>query len=452
MFSVLSTNASAQTGTVSPYEKLYMGMLNMESVIDLSEYMIPEAEIGSYITSVLHTYPELFHISNEYYYWLDESESTYISQVAFNYIMTKEEYKNRLNEFDLWVEEIASGVDSSATDLEKLFYVHEYFVSHLEYDYSETIFDAYNMLKYKTGVCQAYTLAFTAVVRKMGIYSTSALNDAERHCWNIVKLGDNYYHIDVTHDDPRVVYEDSQNNDFNAGNYGRRSLFLLSDDTVKKFSYHSSWVSVGGQYVCSDTTYENKFWESYKHPNIYCDGGWYQVCEQGKFTSENGNMYWSADIKRVMENGEMQVLKTINTPAKKTNNQYVSVNHNGYAVGNLIYGNSNNNFWWYNPKTEEFKVFFVAPYDVIESYYYCGKIFYLLSNNEGIYAWRYYQLAMGDIDGDGMILANDLVGIKKFLLLREADFNYGLLDFNADGYINILDYIDMNKAVSNATV
>lgn len=445
---VLDVSAVSESVTVE--EKLYAAIFNMQDSVSVREYKIPLSEMDMLVSSMQHLYPELFHLDRQYaYFEYYYSGQQCIDKLFFYYTMTKEEYKNCLNEFNLWIKEIASGVDRNASDIEKLFYVHEYFVSNLTYDLSYQIYDAYQILKYKRGVCQAYTLAFTAVMREMGIFSTSALNNPENHCWNIVKLGDNYYHIDTTHDGPITPYDVENDNILYAGNNASRSFFLLSDETVERLSAHTSWVVVGGHVVCEDASYESIFWEQYKQPNIYCDGVWYQVDKTGSFVNKNGEYYYPGNITKILEDGSLEVVKTINTPARLIDNKYYGVQHNGYAVGNVIYGCSGNDFWCYNPKTDEFEIYYTSEKKVVDSYYAGGgMIVFAVENENGIYEYYYNQLAMGDIDGDGEILVNDLVGLKKYLLLRKSDFNYGLLDLNADGYTNILDYITMQKVMA----
>jgi transglutaminase-like putative cysteine protease len=54
------------------------------------------------------------------------------------------------------------------------------------------------------GVCEAYADAFTLIGRMCGLEVmrvNGTLNNVG-HGWNIVKIGDDYYHIDVTSDDP----------------------------------------------------------------------------------------------------------------------------------------------------------------------------------------------------------------------------------------------------------
>ena len=53
---------------------------------------------------------------------------------------------------------------------------------------------------FEEGVCQSYAAVFNQLLSKVGIKSYIVQSDV--HSWNMVKIGDKYYYIDVTFDDP----------------------------------------------------------------------------------------------------------------------------------------------------------------------------------------------------------------------------------------------------------
>jgi len=56
-------------------------------------------------------------------------------------------------------------------------------------------------------------------------------------------------------------------------------------------------------------------------------------------------------------------------------------------------------------------------------------------------------LLIGDSDDNGSVDGNDIVSLKKYLLLHESDKNVGFMDLNGDCFVDILDIIAINKAV-----
>lgn len=114
------------------------------------------------------------------------------------------------------VKEIISGLDlEGKTDAEKTEAVYRYMCDNVEYDY-DNLPDQENTLKYTAyaalvegkAVCQGYSAAMYRLLLEAGVdnriicgkdsESADAVND---HTWNIVRLGDEYYNLDVTKDD-----------------------------------------------------------------------------------------------------------------------------------------------------------------------------------------------------------------------------------------------------------
>ena len=84
--------------------------------------------------------------------------------------------------------------------------IHDYLVTHLQYIPSDntTIYNAYDALINGSAVCNGYAECFKTFMDMLGIkcmaISGSAGNDL--HIWNLVNLGDKWYQVDVTWDDP----------------------------------------------------------------------------------------------------------------------------------------------------------------------------------------------------------------------------------------------------------
>jgi len=125
-------------------------------------------------------------------------------------------------------------IDEDMTRVEKVRACHDYLVLHTQYDYDNYLAntipkDSYQpegVLYYGIAVCQGYAETFQLMMEALNIpcklvYGTAG---GGNHAWNQVKLNGNWYHIDVTWDDPipdvkgRVFY-----------NY-----FLVTDEQVVK--------------------------------------------------------------------------------------------------------------------------------------------------------------------------------------------------------------------------
>lgn len=111
---------------------------------------------------------------------------------------------------------ISKVIKKGMTDLEKETAIHDYLVLNCEYDYinylNGTIPDAsytvYGTLINGKAVCEGYAAAFEYLMERIGIRCGTVIGRAygvngwDGHSWNIVMLDGEYYHVDVTFDDP----------------------------------------------------------------------------------------------------------------------------------------------------------------------------------------------------------------------------------------------------------
>ncbi|HEX3078561.1 MAG TPA: transglutaminase domain-containing protein, partial [Lachnospiraceae bacterium] len=105
----------------------------------------------------------------------------------------------------------------SMSDYDKVKAIHNYIVKRVSYDESLQASSAYEGIIKKSTVCNGYALLMYKMLNEAGvparIITGTAYNESGggNHAWNIVKLGDYWYNIDVTWDDPvggtKVYYD-----------------------------------------------------------------------------------------------------------------------------------------------------------------------------------------------------------------------------------------------------
>ena len=182
--------------------------------------------------------------------------------------MTVDQTKAYIASVDAELTEILAQVNDAMSDEQKALAIHDYLIYEYEYDYdnytTETIpEDSYRsggLLMNRTGVCQAYAYAFYYLMSKFDIECYVTASDTMNHAWNIVKIQDDYYHVDCTYDDP-VTDRLGQV----AHNY-----FLLSDSAMQDENHqHSGWDLTN--LVCDSKQYDNAYWSGIGS-RIYFDG------------------------------------------------------------------------------------------------------------------------------------------------------------------------------------
>lgn len=114
-------------------------------------------------------------------------------------------------------------MEDCTSDYEKALAAHDYIVKNCTYNKvaidNGTLYDddfsAYGVLLKKMAVCEGYAKAFKLLMDIAGIECiivTGTVGESNTpHAWNMVKLDNEWYHIDVTYDDPypetkQVVY------------------------------------------------------------------------------------------------------------------------------------------------------------------------------------------------------------------------------------------------------
>ena len=152
------------------------------------------------------------------------------------------------------VHNILNTIEDDMTDVEKALTVHDYMALNYEYDYENYLnntipFVSYTkegLLTYKTGVCQAYAETYEYIMNLLGIECITILSNSMNHAWNMIKIDGDWYHVDVTWDDP--VYD-------RVGRV-RHEFFLVSDDEIENRE-HYDWVS---SKTADSTIYDDYFW------------------------------------------------------------------------------------------------------------------------------------------------------------------------------------------------
>ena len=428
--------------------------------------------LSKLITETTNYYPELFHVYKSYsyiFYYSETEKKYYVYALKPNYVnpddrseiysdqaSAKAAYDTALKTYDDEIEHIISGITPQMTDLEKALYVHDYLVTHFQYDlryysndpsvYDQKVHDVYSFFDQKVGVCEAYAQAFNGIMHRLGIKCTSAINDTEEHTWNIITLDGKNYHIDVTHDDPVGQSEGA----------AKHSLFLLSDETVITKKDHSAWYSVMYNTSCTDNSYESGYaWNEADSSFEYVDGKWYYINYLGP---SNSSLYRTKDF--INFETVVQSFDTTFPVPDKPGYSYIGYFGGITAVGDSVYYSApNRNIYCYNAKTDTVSDITVTPPSSINTVTSCRyegngvlKVFFSLKPNSfddgGSTTVTLFNI--GDTDGDDKVSSTDIANTKKYLLGSKTDFNWATVDFGNKKQVNILDLVKIKKLASTA--
>lgn len=232
---------AARTKTVE--QTLIDGMLAEEEEINIYDYQLTPEDLGVVLQSLVNNEPDLFFIAGRYSYSWD---GTYIYAVIPTYLYTGAELEAEMAAYNSAVNAIVADARKADTTVGQLLRANDYLCLNFEYDTSLTVRKANDFFKQGKGVCQAYTLAFKAVCDRLGITGTTASSSAMNHIWNMVNVGGEWYHIDVTWNDPTP----------DSKLFAHHKNFMRSDEGISSTDHHS-WAS---SVSATSTKYDSVGW------------------------------------------------------------------------------------------------------------------------------------------------------------------------------------------------
>lgn len=106
---------------------------------------------------------------------------------------------------DKQIDNILTGIiKPNMNDHEKVKAVHDYIVLNGKYDVSMQLYSDYDLLTKGSSVCNGYALLTYNMLNKLNIpvKLVTGTGNNQLHIWNMVKLGDYWFHLDTTWNDP----------------------------------------------------------------------------------------------------------------------------------------------------------------------------------------------------------------------------------------------------------
>lgn len=429
--------------TLTLEEAMYDAFINVEPSVNLSKYKVTSEEVFEVFAQIINFSPELFYVDNKIQSYYNTA-TNYVAVTNLFYNYTNDEINEMKIEFDEEVDYILSTLDENMSDLEKILAVHEYFLVHFTYDYTYSIYNAYDILINKTGVCQAYALAYKYILNQLDIECWLVTSDTINHAWNIVNLDGVYYHVDVTwNDNYQTLGKASHDN------------LLKSEDAIIELGH----TDINEIYLAEDTTYDNYFWVEITNGMTYLDGKWYYISRSGHMTSYDF---------------AIDEMTAIYKPKIFTSFYTLYSNVQTYN-GKLLY-NSQNTIYSVNADgTDETPIYTLAKDETRSIFgiavYKDELIFTLKKSADDDDNFQYLSLnelfdeeepiteptettteienpiVLGDLDGDSVVTIVDVV-----ILIKALQGNYDLseefaanADVVEDGNINVYDLIAIKK-------
>ena len=235
------------------------------SFSDLLNSSNGQDELGKYYQSAIEAYtydnPDVFYLSPNKMY-LNIETITKGSNVTYNVFInngneanyfidefsSKEQVENSLSQIEQVKNQILQNRKSNSYDNIKM--VHDYLVENCQYDTSiskNNIYNIYGAMVNGEAVCEGYARSFKYLMDSLGIQCTLVIGKgtnsegrSENHAWNYVQIGNYWYAIDTTWDDPVT------NGGF-VSEASRYRYFLKGSNDILKDHTPSSQFTEGGK-------------------------------------------------------------------------------------------------------------------------------------------------------------------------------------------------------------
>lgn len=224
VFSFTAYAGTYESSNISELESIILKELNLTNPDFNITYTGSIEAIDSTMKNILNKDPYL-RCTISSIKWTTSSTSNGIYKVNVKATHILSAYER--NETDKKIDSILSIIIKPyMTDHEKVKAVHDYIVFNGEYDTSYANYSDYDLLTEGKSVCNGYAILTYNMLNKLDIpvkfvFGTS---NSQSHVWNMVKLGDNWFHLDTTWNDPIP----------DRKNIASYNYYMLTEDEILK--------------------------------------------------------------------------------------------------------------------------------------------------------------------------------------------------------------------------
>ena len=201
-----------------PACRIYDAIAKKLDVIDLSDLELKKDDIKPYWEEAISLDPLIEESYNGIKYTRVFTSQDKLLRLKIKYgVSEKEEFFERYQKLQSAVLGYLDKVENGNSEAEKVVYLHNMLAENVVYakklsdeTYESTAYTAYGALVNGSAVCDGYTYAFDLISKYVGLDAMRVSNQENTHAWNAVKIGGEWYFVDVMCDDPYIAGEDRE--------------------------------------------------------------------------------------------------------------------------------------------------------------------------------------------------------------------------------------------------
>ncbi len=236
-------------------ERMIQGFEVFADSIDISDLNISPSSLSMLFSHATKNSPYLFYVDKKLTYTYREGGD--VIKILPKYNMTEEEAEKSIEFCKSEVKKMADFALLGNNELQRLLLAHDLICTRYTYDLTLESNNIYKFIKEGKGTCQGYTWTYMAVLRELGIECEYVASDSIEHIWLKVKIDGEWYHSDVTWDDP--VGSETENTAVS------RRHILFSDAKAGKDGYKDRYSVI--QNKCTSEKYDKIDLSSELSPN-----------------------------------------------------------------------------------------------------------------------------------------------------------------------------------------
>lgn len=215
------------------YQEILQALSTQSEYIDVST--LDTEQLNLIFQYVMDDHPELFYVDG--YQYKKYSLDGVVTKLQFygNYTMSQEEVASCREAIEGQVQKIYSKIPSSYDQYEIAKYLYDWIIEHTDYELqAQNNQNICSVLITNKSVCQGYAKTYQYLLQRLGIEAVLVTGEANQdgHAWNLVKIHDQYYYVDVTWGDASYIYtEDSVIQGMQPINY---DYLLVTEEEISK--------------------------------------------------------------------------------------------------------------------------------------------------------------------------------------------------------------------------
>ncbi len=181
-------------------EEILQALANCDASVVLEVASYEETDLAQMVADFGQNYPQLVmevpQIAVGIY---PDSGQTRILELKFTYQNSRDTLRQMQGQVADMFDAAELYVSGASSDHQKIYQLYGFIMERFDYQVQTSITPAYSLLAHGVGDSRAFAMVYAAMCQQAGLecYIVTGTRNGEPRCWNIVRDGEGYYHVDL---------------------------------------------------------------------------------------------------------------------------------------------------------------------------------------------------------------------------------------------------------------